>query len=180
MKEKLKETIEEEIKQFPIAEYAFLKPEELPFSDRVRYICEKSCDRYGKSWACPPAVGKVSECRKRCLSYSDAFLFTTLSETADSQEPGEVRAGREKHERITRRVRRIFESYDLETLALSAESCALCKECAYPEEKCRRPDEMLPCIESYGILVTELAEKHGMDFLYGSNVVRWFSLILFI
>ncbi len=180
MTAKLKETIEEEIKQFPIAEYAFLNPAELPFSERVRYICETSCDRYGKSWACPPAVGEVAECRKRCLSYSEGFLFTTLNEAADPQDLGKIGAGREEHERITRRVKKIFESHDLKTLALSAESCSLCKECAYPKEKCRRPDEMLPCIESYGILVTELADKYGMDFLYGSNVVRWFSLILFI
>lgn len=178
MTAELKKTIEEEIKQFPIAEYAFLSPEELPFSERVRYICKTSCVRYGKSWACPPAVGGVSECREKCLSYSECFLFTTLHEAADPQDTGESGAGKEEHEQITRRVRKIFEHHDLETLALSAESCSLCKECAYPKEKCRRPDEMLPCLESYGILVTGLADKYGMGFLYGSGVVRWFSLIL--
>ena len=40
------------------------------------------------------------------------------------------------------------------------------------------PDRMFPCVESQGILVTDLAEKHGLDFMNG-NIVVWFSLILF-
>ena len=43
---------------------------------------------------------------------------------------------------------------------------------------CRHPDKMFPCVESQGILVTDLAEKHGLDFMNG-NIVVWFSLILF-
>ena len=50
--------------------------------------------------------------------------------------------------------------------------------CAYPDAPCRHPDKMFPCVESQGILVTDLAEKHGLDFMNG-NIVVWFSLILF-
>lgn len=178
MTAKQKEMIEEELKQFPIAEYAFITPEEIPFSERVRYICETGCDRYGRSWACPPAVGTVPECRRRCLSYPDGLLFTTLYEEAGSQNPGGADAGRREHGRITRQVRRSLEGHGFGTLALGAESCSLCGECAYPEADCRRPDEMLPCMEGYGILVTALAQQYGMDFLYGGGVIRWFSLIL--
>ena len=57
--------IEEYITQFPIYQYAFVKPEDIEFNDRVRQICKKECSRYGASWSCPPAVGAVEECRKR-------------------------------------------------------------------------------------------------------------------
>ena len=30
-----------------------------------------------------------------------------------------------------------------------------------------------------GIVISELAEKHGIAFLYGGNIVTWFSLILY-
>ena len=46
MNEELKKKIEEEITKFPICEYAFIRPEEIPFSERVRYICETECPRY--------------------------------------------------------------------------------------------------------------------------------------
>ena len=83
MREEARKRIEGELSGFPICEYAFLRPEELPFSEKVRYICRTECPRYGKSWACPPAVGSVEECRKRCLAFEGGFLFTTVSEGAD-------------------------------------------------------------------------------------------------
>ena len=39
--------IEEYITQFPIYQYAFVKPEDIEFNDRVRQICKKECSRYG-------------------------------------------------------------------------------------------------------------------------------------
>ena len=83
MREETRKRIEEELSGFPICEYAFLRTEELPFSEKVRYICRTECPRYGKSWACPPAAGSVEECRKRCLVFEGGFLFTTVSEGAD-------------------------------------------------------------------------------------------------
>ena len=65
-----------------------------------------------------------------------------------------------------------------DVMALSTEACAICQKCAYPDAPCRHPDRMFPCVESQGILVTDLAEKHGLDFMNG-NIVVWFSLILF-
>ena len=43
--------IEEYITQFPIYQYAFVKPEDIEFNDRVRQICKKECSRYGASWS---------------------------------------------------------------------------------------------------------------------------------
>ena len=63
-------------------------------------------------------------------------------------------------------------------LQLSTESCAICEDCAYPAAPCRHPDKMFPCVESQGILVTELCEKYGMEFFNG-NIVTWVSLILY-
>ena len=38
---------------------------------------------------------------------------------------------------------------------------------------------MFPCVESQGILVTELSERHGIGFWAEGNIVTWFSLLLF-
>ncbi|MEI3175930.1 MAG: DUF2284 domain-containing protein [Lachnospiraceae bacterium] len=81
-------------------------------------------------------------------------------------------------EEIARTVRDQFEAAGFETLTLSTESCAICKKCAYPDAPCRHPDKMFPCVESYGILVTTMAEQCGIEFIEGGNVVVWFSLVL--
>ncbi|MCI8506206.1 MAG: DUF2284 domain-containing protein [Lachnospiraceae bacterium] len=171
--------IEEQLLELPLAQYAYIRPEQLTFSEQVRDICEAECPRYGTTWACPPAVGTVEECREKCLSYEEGFLFTTFSEVPDIANLEETLAYREGHEEITRQVCGIFKDQGVEVMALSTESCSICGQCSYPAGPCRHPEKMFPCVESYGILVTDLAEKCGIEFMYGGNVVTWFSLLLF-
>lgn len=40
------------------------------------------------------------------------------------------------------------------------------------------PGKMFPCVESYGILVTALADRLDMNFFNG-NLVTWYSLIFY-
>lgn len=179
MTDEKKKRIEERLLELPLAQYAYIRPEELTFPEQVRYICETECPRYNTTWACPPAVGTVEECRARCLSYEEGFLFTTFSEVPDIENLEETLTYRDGHEEITRAVCEIFKEQGLEVMALSTESCAVCGTCAYPDAPCRHPEKMFPCVESYGILVTDLAEKHAIEFMYGGNVVTWFSLLFF-
>ena len=172
-----KEWFEAEIARFPICEYAWLSVEDVPFLEQVRYICRTECPRYGTSWSCPPAVGTVEECRERCWKYKDVFLFTTMEEVTDISDMEETLRTRIAHEEITRKVGGILRKECGEVLILSKESCANCPECTYPKAACRYPEIMFPCIESYGILVTELAEKCGISFMSGGNIVTWFSLM---
>ena len=83
------------------------------------------------------------------------------------------------HEEVTHQVNALVRAQGAETYVLSTESCAICPQCAYPDAPCRHPDRMFPCVESHGILVTEIAERFGIDFQAGSNTVTWFSLILY-
>jgi len=56
--------LEEKLAEFPLYQYEFIHTDELMFSERVRYICETECPMYNTTWACPPAVGTVEECRQ--------------------------------------------------------------------------------------------------------------------
>lgn len=173
------ERLESQVAQYPVCEYAFVRPEDIPFLEEVRYICRTECPQYGTSWSCPPAVGTVEECKRRCLACEGGFLFTTVAEVTDLLDFTETLATRMEHEEITRQIRDLFLEQKKEVLVLSTESCAVCDTCAYPDAPCRHPDRMFPCIESYGILVTKLAEQYGISFMNEGNVVTWFSLILY-
>lgn len=178
--ETLKKKIEEEIAELPLMQYEWISPSELVFKEEVRQICRQECPMYGKSWSCPPAVGTLEECRADCLSYEAAFLFTTIAEVSDIANLQETLATRAEHEKITRRIGKLFQRVGLETKLLSSESCTLCENCAYPEgEQCRHPEYMIPCFESQGILVTEIAEAYNIPFLDSMTTVQWFGLILY-
>ncbi len=60
----------QEAQEIGLWEYGLLPTEKILFSEEVRALCRDNvCGRYGTSWACPPAVGTVEECRARCLAY---------------------------------------------------------------------------------------------------------------
>ena len=55
--------LEEGLNQLPLYTYEYISPESLDFTQRVRQVCRQECPMYGKTWACPPGVGTVEECR---------------------------------------------------------------------------------------------------------------------
>lgn len=175
----VKKEIEQKLLQLPIVQYAWILESEIEFSGRVRTICRQECPLYAKSWACPPGVGTVEACQKRCGAFDEAFVFTTVAEVRDAADMEETLATRAGHEDVTRQIQGIFREHGLRTLALSGDSCALCDTCAYPDAPCRHPQRMIPCIEGYGIVVPLLAEKAGIAFENGGNVVTWFGMVLF-
>lgn len=174
-----REKLEAQLSELPLYQYAFIRTDDLMFSDRIRWICEHECPMYGKTWACPPAVGSVDECRERCMGFEEALLIATITEVGDIVNLEETLATRAPHEEITRQVHWMVREQAEDTMVLSTEACAICDECAWPDAPCRHAQKMYPCVESHGIVVTDLAEKTGVDFYAEGNLVTWFSLIFY-
>ena len=100
--------MEEKLAQFPLFSYHFFDPRELEFTQRIRHICRQECPMYGKSWACPPAVGDVETCRDKCLQYSQCLIIVTMTEVSDIANVPEALATRPEHEAITNQIRDLF------------------------------------------------------------------------
>lgn len=171
---------EEFIAQYPIFEYRVLNTENLQVEERVRIICQQECERYGSTWACPPAVGTLKECEKKIHSYSQAVFFSSVAEVSDVLNMEEMLATRAAHEELTTEVARFLEEQGMDTYTLSTESCDICEECAYFHgQPCRHPERMHPCLESHGVVVSEVVEREQMEYSLGGNSILWFSMILF-
>ena len=175
-----REALNERLAQLPLYIYDHIDPRELEFNDRIRWICENECPMYGKSWACPPGVGTVRECQRKCLSYENCLLISTIVEVSDIADMEETLATRPEHEAITNQVREIMRELGAEPYVLSTESCTLCQRCAILDgQPCRFPEKMHPCVESQGINVVPVLENLGLEFQFGANVVTWISLLLY-
>ena len=175
-----RELLEQKLSELPLYIYDFLDPAELEFSDRIRWICENECPMYGKSWACPPGVGTVGQCRSKCRSFENCLLISTIVEVADIADMEETLATRPDHEAVTNTVRDILRQLGEDPYVLSTEACTLCERCAMLDgECCRFPESMHPCVESHGINVVPVLESRGLEFQFGANVVTWISLLFF-
>lgn len=174
------EKLEAALSELPLYIYAWVEPERLEFTQRVRWVCAHECAMYGASWACPPGVGTVEECREKCLSYNRCLLISSITEVADIGDLQATLDTRAEHEALTDQVARLLREQGVEPYVLSTEACAICERCAILDDApCRHPDKMHPCVESQGINIIPTLEENGLDFQYGQNVVTWVSLLLF-
>ena len=172
--------LEQQLEELPLYFYTFMDPNRLEFSQRIRYICVNECPMYGKSWACPPAVGEVEQCRQKCLGYSQCLMIGTIVEVEDVADIDACLATRSDHEKLTNQVRDLMREQGVVPYILSTESCAICARCAWLDGlPCRLPGKMHPCVESHGINLIPTLEENGLNFQYGSNMVTWYSLLFF-
>ena len=175
-----KALLEQQLSQLPLYTYHFITPNELEFSDRIRWICEHECPMYGKTWACPPGVGSVNECEAKCRRYVNCLMISTITEVNDISDIEETLATRPEHEKITNQVRDLMREQGVNPYILSTEACAICDRCAYLDGlPCRLPGKMHPCVESHGINVVPVMENCGLEFQFGANVVTWLSLLFY-
>ena len=172
--------LEEKLQELPLYGYFFIDPQALEFNDRIRWICEHECPMYGKTWACPPGVGPVAECKDKCRSYVNCLMIATTTEVNDITNIEETLATRPEHEAITNQVRDIFRELGEEPYVLSTEACTVCERCAMLDgQPCRKPERMHPCVESHGINIVPVLEECGLEFQFGQNVVTWVSLLFY-
>lgn len=171
--------LDEFISQYPVYEYRIIETEGLQIQPRVRIICSQECERYGTTWACPPAVGELKECEEKIKDYPKGLFFSSVAEVSDILNMEELLETRRFHEEITENLGKFLEEQGKECFILSTESCDICSKCTYPEGPCRHPEKMHPCLESHGVVVSEIVEEQQMEYTLGGNAVLWFSLILY-
>ena len=175
-----REKLEQQLLELPLYAYFYIDPKSLEFSERIRWICRHECPMYGKTWACPPGVGTVDQCREKCLGYQNCLVIGTITETEDIADIAKTLSTRPEHESITAQVEQFFLEQGIKPYILSTEACAVCERCAILDgQPCRKPDRMHPCVESHGINLIPTLEENGLPFQYGDNMVTWYSLILF-
>lgn len=174
------EKFEEFISNYPIFEYRILTTETISVEERVRSICKNECVRYDSTWACPPAVGTLPECEQKIKRFPNAVFFSSVAEVSDIMNMEELLSTRKAHEELTTEVGNYLKQEGYEIYILSTESCDICEECAYRSgQPCRFPDRMHPCLESHGVVVSDIVEREQMEYNLGANTILWFSMVLY-
>ncbi len=157
-----------------------LETKALRFHEEVRAICEGNrCRGYGASWACPPAVGSLEECRARVLSFGKLLLFSKAYLLEDSMDFSGVGSAMRDFKACALALGKALRPRLKRLLILSNEGCGRCRKCTWPEEACRFPDELQPSIEGFGFIVSELAKQAGIPYLNGKNTVTFFGAVLY-
>lgn len=68
--------LEEQLNAAGFFQYGVVDTMDINFSQEVRAMCEvNTCREYGKTWACPPAVGTVDGCKKEYSNTRKCWFF---------------------------------------------------------------------------------------------------------
>lgn len=118
----------------------FSNTEDLSFYPEIRKICEEnSCLNYGKTWACPPAISTLDECKKRVMQYKKMLLFSIkydIENSFDIQGMDNAQLSfKGSVDVFSEKIRALQWDY----LLLSNEGCGRCGKCTYPDASCRFP-----------------------------------------
>lgn len=143
-------------------------------------MCEvNTCQKYNKTWACPPAIGTVEECRERVRKYDKMLVFSVKWDLEDSFDFEGMTAGGKKFKQVCLAVDKAVRSYMTDYLVLANEGCDTCEACTYPDAPCRFPEQTHGSLEGYGIFVSELAKQAKINYVNGANTVTYFGGIAF-
>lgn len=163
-----------------VFQYGFVDTSEIRFTQEVRGMCEaNTCRKYNKTWACPPAIGTVEECRERVQKYDKMLVFSAKWDLEDSFDFEGMMAGGEQFKLVCRAVDKAVRPYLKDYLVLANEGCDTCKTCTYPDAPCRFPEQTHGSLEGYGIFVSELAKQAGINYINGANTVTYFGGVAF-
>ena len=172
--------IEKAIAEIGFSEFGYVGIDRLVYHSEVRAICEaNTCRNYNTSWACPPAVGTVEECRARVAKYGRMILFSRAYQLEDSFDfEGMVESLHSFKKLVDTFQDNLGDSLG-EYLLLSNEGCGRCAKCTYPDAPCRFPERLHHALEGYGFVVSELAKEAGIRYNNGANTVTYFGALLF-
>jgi predicted metal-binding protein len=137
--------------------------EDIIVAEWVSLKCLYGCSRYNKSWCCPPATPGPDKVRQILSDYSQALLLQSSHYL-----PQFYRDNSRKRSTLVRcwkgtvgLERLLFLAGYHKAFSLVGESCALCKQCAYPNN-CRFPQEKRPSLESFSIDVVGTLHRLGI------------------
>ena len=161
-------------------ETGYVEIDNLKYYQEVRQHCEvNTCRKYATSWACPPAIGTLEECKARVESYQKMLLFTKKYELEDSFDFEGMIDGLKDFKKTAEEFQSSLKGVLKNCIVLSNQQCARCEKCTYPDAPCRFPEYLHHSLEGYGFVVSDLANEAGVRYNNGANTVTYLGALLF-
>ncbi len=164
-----------------------MKVKDITFDTSFRSLCEmNSCGHYGRGYTCPPDCGEIEELMARAKSYENAFIYQSVHPLEDSFDADGMQEASKKHNALVGRLAEETRDKLKGALYLGAGACGICGVCAKTEAAdgaeplpCRHPDRAIVSMEAYGMAVSQLADKCGLNYINGENTVTYFGAVLY-
>lgn len=182
MTEKEKNVLLEKVYEFGAYKGHFVDVANISVLEEFRALCEQNaCGNYGKSYMCPPDVGKITDLMAKLKTYRTALVYQTVNQLEDSYDfEGMMDAGQKTNDLAQELTQWLKDHNHTNFLHLGAGGCRVCEQCGKKDDiSCRFPDKAMASLETYGVNVSELALLADMKYINGQNTVTFFGSVFF-
>lgn len=156
--------IEAMAKELGFLEVHLMKSSDVVTARWVRLKCRYGCAKYNTSWCCPPAAPNLQMTREILSEYEMVILLVSENTNEHFYRNSTVkrRIQIKQWKSTVALERKLFLMGYYKAFGLPADTCALCKECAYPKQ-CKFPNEKRPTLEACGIDVFQTVKNLGQS-----------------
>lgn len=150
--------------------------DKIAVAEWVHLKCRYGCKQYNTNWCCPPATPPPDKVRAILSEYATALLLVGTTNCSDfylNNERKRISQVRCWKGNISLERLLFLEGY-YKAFSLVGECCALCKECAYPDD-CRFPQEKRPSVESFSIDVIGTLKNLGTTSAVAAKTCETYS-----
>ena len=145
-----------------------VKASDVVVDPRVLLKCMYGCTGWNSNWTCPSAPNALRpwEFSEILKKYKTGILIHTHDKKLSQDISYEVE---------------VNAFWDGHYLAWGMSDCTMCKECAYPNEKCRFPKKARPAMQGVGIDVYATVRRQGLPvkpLRTREEEQNWYSLVL--
>ena len=169
-------------KKYNINEIISLNTGDICVASWVHLKCKYGCDKYGKSWCCPPETPTPEKMQVILKEYRRALLLCGVLRNGDFYKDNQRKRRTQVNAwKGTLALERwLFLAGYYKAFGLVSEYCALCKKCTYPQA-CKFPKDRRPSVESCSIDIFQTLRNINKQFKIAQNVTdeyNCYSIIL--
>jgi len=151
----------------------------LELKQEIRDMCNpEQCNKYNKSWSCPPACASLEEIREHLKKFKQGILVQTVGEIEDSLDWDGIMEAGKRHKENFGKMKVLLKKAHPSLFAMGAGDCRICDSCTYPDDPCRYPEEMETSMEACGLFVSKVCSDNDLDYNYGSKSIAFTSCFL--
>ena len=147
---------------------------------KCRELCAQNlCGAYGKTWGCPPGAGTEEECFRALGDFTNAAILIKEFDKIDMKDHDLLKRLGGAHQDACRKFCNELRKDGCKAIAMTDGGCRYCGVCSYPDDPCRFPDQRVPSIAAYGIMMDEYMSSQNIDFRFRNDGMTLYGLILY-
>lgn len=154
------------------------------FDEKVRDYCkENKCQKYNKSWCCPPAIKDIIFYKEESNNYKKAIIFwDTFSYNKDDPQSSyqKMKTFQDKTIQLKSELQKkhfLNKKYDF--TIYGAGTCMICEKCTYPIKPCKNIGKPVISMEAIGINVFKTLKINKLIYPNTEGTITYYGCLFY-